>query len=289
VLVVANNQVLDILTVEQQQKLYQRIIWEIAIARRSRRSFQLLRPLCLAPQRLRALPTTVRRALMTGLGAIALLPFTLALPAPAQAAMPALPLPLPSPIAVEWLMDPSRTRKRSQAETDLSGQLSRPSAGKVRVPVQKTATTLQESPFQGAITDWLHRCAQTTVSEGSPAIEVDAVFLGYQRHLLERLLQGLDQGMAWLEPHLIQLWHRWQPVVQQGMQKAIVIAKRVFAIVKPWLVAQWIRFWQDGWPVIRKGLRYVLAAVLVWLRVQMVRLWNALKPAAQKWWQARRA
>ncbi|NJM75739.1 MAG: hypothetical protein HC852_08125 [Acaryochloridaceae cyanobacterium RU_4_10] len=87
-----------------------------------------------------------RGAIVAGIGAIALLPFALAIPEPAHAAAaPALPMPIPSPIAVEWLIDTSKTRRRSKEETDLLGQVSKPSQGKVRIPVQKSPTPLNSA------------------------------------------------------------------------------------------------------------------------------------------------
>ncbi|NCJ07313.1 hypothetical protein GS597_12505 [Synechococcales cyanobacterium C] len=43
------------------------------------------------------------------------------------------------------------------------------------------------------------------------AVDVDAIFVGYEFHPLERLLIGLDRALAWLETQFTQLWHVVSP------------------------------------------------------------------------------
>ncbi|WP_404789539.1 hypothetical protein [Altericista sp. CCNU0014] len=297
VLVTSENQLLDVLTADQQQQLHQRIIWEIAQALYIRRQFSRPRaipgwktwqalPIKVRPQYsfpVRAiyhlmawvqqqpiaqigilpgsqplsLPTSAlgsprqwqaalqpswlrvmrafgaqksslaltsktpslpipktlqqklrgyRTALVAIIGAIALLPFTLALPEPANAATaPALPAPLPSPLMVERLIDPSRSRRRWQAEAKLSEQSGRLSQGKVRISPQKTAATLSTQGVEGTIADWTERFSQTTPAGDPSAIEVNAVFMGYDRHPLEVLLLWVDRAIAWIETQFVKI------------------------------------------------------------------------------------
>ena len=122
-----------------------------------------------------------RTVLVAVAGAIALLPFTLALPEPAKAAMvPTLPAPLPSPLMVEQLIDPDRLRRRWQAEAKIAEQSGSPSQGKVRLAPQKTAARLSAQGFEGAISDWANRFSQTTKAADPSTIEVNAVFMGYE-------------------------------------------------------------------------------------------------------------
>jgi hypothetical protein len=143
-----------------------------------------------------------RTVLVAVAGAIALLPFTLALlPEPANAAIvPTMPAPLPSPLIVERLIDPARSRRRWQAEATLSEQSGRLSAGKVRIAPQKTAAaSLSAQGFEGAIADWASRFSQSTAAGDPSTIEVKAVFMGYDHHPLEVLLLWVDRAIAWVE------------------------------------------------------------------------------------------
>lgn len=217
-----------------------------------------------------------RGAIVAGIGAIALLPFALAIPEPAQAAAaPALPIPVPSPIAVEWLIDTSKTRRRSREETDLLGQVSKSSQGKVRIPFQKSPTPLNsQTNFETAIADWANRFSKTTVSAGRPAIDIDSVFLGYDRHPLERMLLLLDGAMAWTETqlahwwpiiqiHLVEFWKRWWPVVR----------------------SQSIQLWNRWFPVIQKGLLYALDQMMTWTKILGTKLWKWGWPMIKNQWQ----
>ncbi len=217
-----------------------------------------------------------RGAIVAGIGVIALLPFTLSIPEPAQAVVaPVMPMPVPSPITVEWLMDPSRTRRRSREETDLLGQVSKPSQGKVRIPFQKSPTPLtSETNFEAAITDWANRFSKTTVSAERPAIDIDSVFLGYDRHFLERILLRLDQVIAWtetqfahwwpiLQTQLVEFWKHWWPVVQ----------------------SQSIRLWHQWSPVIQKWLLYALEQGMHWTKILGAKLWRWGWPIIRNQWQ----
>ncbi len=217
-----------------------------------------------------------RGAIVAGIGAIALLPFALAIPEPAQAAAaPAMPMPVPSPIAVEWLIDTSKTRRRSREETDLLGQVSKPSQGKVRIPVQKSLTPLPSgTTFETAIADWANQFSKTTVSAGRPAIDIDSVFLGYDRHPLERILLRLDQAMAWtetqfahwwpiLQTQLVEFWKHWWPIIQ----------------------AQSIQLWHQWSPIIQKWLLYALEQGIHWTKILGTKLWRWGWPMIRNQWQ----
>jgi hypothetical protein len=163
---------------------------------------------------------TYRTILVAMVGALALLPFTLTLPEPANAAMaPALPSPLPAPILVERLMDPSRSRRRWQAEAALSEQLGKPSQGKVRIAPQKSTASLSAQGFEGAIANWASRFSQATFSENGFTIEVDAVFMGYDHNPLEVLLLWLDRAIAWIEVQFIKIRDRFRPSAQAWIQR----------------------------------------------------------------------
>jgi hypothetical protein len=257
VLIAAENQVLDILTPEQQQLLHQRIIFEIAVLFRMRRRLgaslpslssqsrplALLKttwmqlqasayarglPVSLAPvglpgSKISVLPSlrgriaprlhTLRGVILAWISAIALAPFALALPA--RAAMsPALPQPLPAPLTVAWIADPVRTRKQWLKSADLFGQ-PKPTQGKIRLVPEKTPAALPSESFQTAIADWAYQFSQTIPSSGSPPIDINAVFMGYRLHPLERLLLVLDQMMAWLETQILWLWRQGAAILHR--------------------------------------------------------------------------
>jgi hypothetical protein len=166
-------------------------------------------PLALTGQKPVPILTTIaqklrgyRTVLVAVAGAIALLPFTLAMPEPAKAAVaPSLPAPLPRPLMVEPFIN-VRSRRRWQADAKLSEQSGRLSQGQVRIAPQKAAPGLSGTNFEGAIADWAHRFSQTTKAADPSTIEVDAVFMGYDHHPLEVLLLWLDQAIAWVEGQL---------------------------------------------------------------------------------------
>jgi hypothetical protein len=216
-----------------------------------------------------------RGAIGAGIGAIALLPFALAVPEHAAAAAPALPMPIPSPIAVEWLIDTSKTRRRSKEETDLLGQVSKPSQGKVRIPVQKSPTPLNSATnFETAIADWANRFSKTTVSAGRPAIDIDSVFLGYNRHPLEQILLLLDRAMAWTETQLA----HWWPIIQTQL---VALWKRWWPVVR----TQSIQLWYRWSPAIWKGMLYVLGKVMSWTKILGTELWKWGWPILKNQWQ----
>jgi hypothetical protein len=157
-----------------------------------------------------------RTVLAAVAGAIALLPFTLAMPESAKAAMvPALPAPLPSPLVVEQLIDPDRLRRRWQAEAKLSEQSGRLAQGKVRIAPQKAAASgLSAQGFEGAIADWANRFSKTTTVGDPSTIEVDAVFMGYEHHPLQVLLLWVDRAIAWIEVQWVKIGDRLLPRFQ---------------------------------------------------------------------------
>jgi hypothetical protein len=159
-----------------------------------------------------------RTVLVAVAGAIALLPFTFAMPEPAKAAMvPSLPAPLPSPLMVEPFIDPARSRRRWQVDAKLSEQSGRLSQGQVRIAPQKAASGLSATSFEGAIADWAHRFSKTTKAEDPSTIEVDAVFMGYDHHPLEVLLLWLDRAIAWIEGQLTKIGGWLFPKIQSWM------------------------------------------------------------------------
>jgi hypothetical protein len=159
-----------------------------------------------------------RTVLVAVAGAIALLPFTLALPEPAKAAMvPTLPAPLPSPLVVEQLIDPDRLRRRWQAEAKISERAGTLSQGKVRIAPQKTAAKLSAHNFEGALADWANRFSKATAVADPSTIEVDAVFMGYDHHPLEVLLLWLDRATAWVESQLARLGDWLLPKIQNWL------------------------------------------------------------------------
>jgi hypothetical protein len=162
-----------------------------------------------------------RTVLVAVAGAIALLPFTLALPESASAAMvPTMPAPISSPLMVERLIDPARSRRRWQAEAKLSEQSGRLSAGKVRIATQKTAAALSAQKFEGAIADWAGRFSQATAAPDPSAIEVRAVFMGYDHHPLKALLLWLDRAIAWIEAQFTKISHRLLPKLQVWIRQS---------------------------------------------------------------------
>jgi hypothetical protein len=162
-------------------------------------------------QKLRA----YRTVLVAVAGAIALIPFTFAMPEPAKAAMaPILPAPLPSPLMVEPFIDPARSRRRWQVDAKLSEQSGRLSQGKVRLAPKKAASGLSATSFEGAIADWADRFSKTTKAQDPSTIEVDAVFMGYDHHPLEVLLLWLDRAIAWIEWQLAKMGNWLFPKIQ---------------------------------------------------------------------------
>jgi hypothetical protein len=105
-------------------------------------------PLSAIAQKLRG----YRTVLVAVAGAIALLPFTLAMPEPAKAAMvPTLPAPLPRPLVVEKLIDPDRLRRRWQAEAKLSEQSGRLSQGQVRIAPLRLRLGFRRQTLKGPL------------------------------------------------------------------------------------------------------------------------------------------
>jgi hypothetical protein len=118
----------------------------------------------------------------------------------------------PLPPQVEWI-DPVQNRRHWLRNLDLFRQ-SKPIQGKVRLAPDKTPAALA-GPFSRAVADWSYRFNQTVPSSGYPAIDINAAFMGYHYHPLERLLLFLDQIMAWLEALVFMIWRRGQDVLQQ--------------------------------------------------------------------------
>lgn len=153
---------------------------------------------------------SLRGVILAWISAIALAPFALALPARAAMA-PALPQP-PAPFPVKWIADPVRTRKQWLKSADLFGQ-SKPIQGKIRLVPEKAPAAFLSQSFQAAIADWAYRFSQPIPSSGSPPIDINAAFMGYHLHPLERLLFFLDQMMAWLETQILWLWRQGTAII----------------------------------------------------------------------------
>jgi hypothetical protein len=260
VLIAADNQVLDILTREQQQQLHRRISFELTTAPKRRWRFRVWMsrfvpslPFARLFTRFRAgglqlshavpagvLPESTpvqmqipelsaasvdrwtqqivsrlrawRGTILTGISAIAVAPFAGALPTRTTTAPAPPSQPLPSPWGTEWIA-PTRNRKQWLRGFDLFGQ-SKPIQGKIRLSPEhalehapeKTSARSPSGQFQTAIADWAYRYTQAVPSTGSPPIDVNAAFMGYHYHPLEKLLLILDRAMAWLETQISWLW-----------------------------------------------------------------------------------
>lgn len=91
-----------------------------------------------------------------------------------------------------------------------------------------TASSTQTSPIVGSPVlttdgpqqfDMASSQPATYTQDGAVEIEVDAVMVGYEKHLLERILTGLDRITAWLESGLGKVWRRFWPSIQSYFQK----------------------------------------------------------------------
>ena len=153
------------------------------------------------------------QSLTLAISTVALVPFSSALPASAETAprVPSPPSPLPP--QVEWI-DPIQNRRHWLRNLDLFRQ-AQPIQGKIRLAPEKAPHAALSKPFSRAVADWSYRFAQTAPSSGRPAIDINAAFMGYHYHPLERLLLILDQVMAWLEALVFALWRRGQDVLQR--------------------------------------------------------------------------
>ncbi|MGB8698727.1 MAG: hypothetical protein WCD18_04860 [Thermosynechococcaceae cyanobacterium] len=209
------------------------------------------------PHRIGQRLQTYRGLLVAGIGAIALMPFTLALPDPAQAATaPALPLPAPVSLPAEWIIDPARVRRRWLEDNDLTEPSEQKTQGKIRIASEKIPA----------------------VSATHAAIDVEANVLGYEQHPLEQVLGALDKAMAWVEPQLHRLWQygqqQWPLIWQQG--------RDTLAALINWCKTEGIPFCQRWWPVIWKILQTLLIALVAVLRVLGTSLWQWGWPVLQK-------
>ncbi len=245
VLVTTQNQVLDILTPQQQQQLQQWLIWEFAeYCRQLRRAYRLAGQTLSLPKwgaakalpgRSPALPSARKPAL------------------PAQKArqlrsamqLPTLALPVWNAI---W-------QKVKVGVSELGGKLALPGLPAVKSPnliqpqpAQPPAVSLNRfaSLFQsvapiaatptGAIQynepkppiypaklaaapELTARQSFAVAGAGGIEIEAEAFVIGYEKHFLEQILAGLDRLMVWLEAIAESLWqklstiepiHRWQ-------------------------------------------------------------------------------
>ena len=153
------------------------------------------------------------RSFTLGLGTVALVPFSSALPASAEPAPRVPSIPSPCPPQVGWI-DPVQSRRHWLRNLDLFRQ-AKPTQGKIRLAPDKAPSAALAGSFPSAVADWSYRFTQTVPSSGRPAIDVNAAFTGYHYHPLERLLLILDQIMAWLEALILMLWRLGQSLFQQ--------------------------------------------------------------------------
>ncbi|MCM1984525.1 hypothetical protein [Lyngbya confervoides] len=281
VLVTADQHLLDILSPDQQSRLYRRILWEVAsLYRRRRQAQRFARPLRIlttlpkavarlgsairdhaqslplpipplrpllevhsakTPFRLPPLPDGFgmvpgkigeaaplslpqasrsgdRRGLKTGFkiglktgfkiglktlfGAMAALP-ALTLPAIAAPTSPPAPAAQQPSFPSEWA-DPGRMKAKPNWN-DIQGMMPRGFAGRqglVTQPVQHRPS----APVSQAIPSGQTTHAKIRYSVHGPEIDVEAEFMGYDPHLLERILQGLDTWVLHLETTVGLLW-----------------------------------------------------------------------------------
>lgn len=254
VLISTSNQVLDILTAEQQSLLHQRISFELAAMMRRKRRFNPNLPKL--TQRLKRLKTgwrqilgTVPKIFLPKVGT-AILPAVEVLEtsehpwthqllprlqswrsafltgisaiavAPFAGVLPASATATPiipvRPLPAPWVTEwMVPARTRRQWLKGLDlFGQSKPTQGKVRLAPEK-APALSAEQFQSALTDWAYRSAQAIPSLGSPPIDVSAAFVGYHYGFLERLLIVLDQMMAWLEHQVLWLWQRGLSIIRK--------------------------------------------------------------------------
>lgn len=232
VLVTTTNHTLDVLNADQQAFLQQRIAWEVAHYRRQQKLLDAAtqpHPPFLPPPQVRrqALPpvNALRRlmawvqtspvAIATDLfheSALVVYGQTRAL---VKLPQPRLDAALPPDASVssdgalgweDWVKDEWATklediaRRQFQRQT-LGGAIAPVASAQVPPPASGGGAIAWYESIDPAL-------AHAPVDPAEiPYIETDATVLGYERHPLERLLNWLDQGVAWLETKLAQFWN----------------------------------------------------------------------------------
>lgn len=219
VLVTNHNHVLDVLTPEQQTRLRQRIIWEVAHLARyqklraeTRRAFNRLQPERTHPHLLPPVRWFYR--LMAWIQSS---PIAIATNLFQEASLPA-PTPNLRLIGARELAQTVGTIQRVNQASTWPTQIVQ--------TVKSVVATLQPQPSitrqaanaleavalkaDGAILQTYSQAASSSPSYMPNYLEAKATCIGYERSLLTRILYGLDQALVWLEAQLRKGWQQVQ-------------------------------------------------------------------------------
>jgi hypothetical protein len=248
VLVTNRNQVLDVLTPEQQTRLRQRIIWEVAHVARYRklRAETRLAVTCLNPEKTRPYLLPPVRWFYRLMAWIQTSPLAIAtnlfqeadLPAPTNglpllratnSISPASPtafiLPQAKTLAPEILLPTGeQTLLRDLVQTGGAIQIVNQPAFRPTQLIQamqaavaklrpQPSISRQAATALEAASAGLQTRTESTASAHSHVpnyIEAQVTWVGYERSFLSRMLHWLDQGIAWLEAQLLKLWGQTQ-------------------------------------------------------------------------------
>ena len=74
-------------------------------------------------------------------------------------------------------------------------------------------------------------------------VPVEAVVMGYEKHLLERILDGLDRIVAWVEAQLEKFWRQLWPVMKRSWQQLWPVMKRSWQQLWPVMKRSWQQLW----------------------------------------------
>ncbi|MFM7449121.1 MAG: hypothetical protein ACKO24_11045 [Leptolyngbyaceae cyanobacterium] len=219
VLVTNHNQVLNVLTPEQQTRLRQRIVWEVAhLARyqklraKTRRAFNRLQP---ERTHLHLLPPV--RWFYRLMAWIQSSPIAIATNLFQEASLPA-PTPNLRLIGARELAQTVGAIQRVNQASAWPTQIVQ--------TVQSVIATLQPQPSitrqatnaleavalkaDGAILQTYPQATPSPPSYRPNYIEAEATCIGYERSVLTRILYGLDQALVWLEAQLLKGWQQVQ-------------------------------------------------------------------------------
>lgn len=220
VLVTTQQQILNVLSLRQQVVLKARIAWAIRTSQAQLRLKQASQRLTSSLTRLRPVPSAGASVYLPGqrpelnvpslghwvmrsvIGALAALPIV---SIPAIAAEPSTQ-PEPGPaISAEWV-DPNQLRPEP-AWDELQGMTFQQTQGNGWLTSQRQ-TQLQRSDQPRHLT--LEAAFEFTA--GKDEIHVEAEFLGYEPHLLERVLGWLDRVLIQLEFTVETIW-KWMGII----------------------------------------------------------------------------
>ncbi|NJP11823.1 MAG: hypothetical protein HC866_22070 [Leptolyngbyaceae cyanobacterium RU_5_1] len=237
VLVTNQNQLLDILTAEQQQHIQQRITWEVAHYLRylgMRQQVAGLPPLRVPNDRSQMwTPIRAFHRLMVWMqsGSIAIATNLFQ-----EASLPASPTPVanlpaadqPPALSAAPLTSIKRLRDHliaALAPSTNSGAINggaiaqpagatHPNSGSLAIATGSAdlaalasgISSRPMSPIQGNGT--MKQGLTENGERSSNYIDTDATFMGYEQSLLERILRWLDRGLLWVEELLVALWSK---------------------------------------------------------------------------------